>query len=132
MSSSRPPALLVTHADLAAGLVSAVAQITGRTDDFVTISNVGMGADELERVIRETVERTGARVVFTDLPAGSCAISARRVTRSLEGLVVVSGTNLATLLDFVFDDDPSPEAAARRAVDRGRASLMVVGAPRGA
>jgi PTS system N-acetylgalactosamine-specific IIA component len=132
MSNSRPPALLVTHGDLAEGFVSAVRQITGRSDDFVTISNAGMGADELERVIRETIERTGARVVFTDLPAGSCAICSRRVTRAVEGLVVVTGTNLATLLDFVFDEDPSPESAARRAVERGRTSLTVVGASRGA
>jgi PTS system N-acetylgalactosamine-specific IIA component len=132
MSSSRPPAILVTHGDLAAGFVSAVAQITGRSDDFVTLSNGGMGAEELERVLRETIARTGARVVFTDLPAGSCAICARRVSRTLDGVVVVAGTNLATLLDYVFDTEATPEDAARRAVERGRASLMVVGAPRGA
>jgi PTS system N-acetylgalactosamine-specific IIA component len=83
-------------------------------------------------VLRETIARTGARVVFTDLPAGSCAICARRVSRTLDGVVVVAGTNLATLLDYVFDTEATPEDAARRAVERGRASLMVVGAPRGA
>ena len=125
-STTRPRAILVTHGQLAAGLASAVAEITGRTGDFVVLSNAGLGAEEIERLLRETIERTGARVVFTDLPAGSCAIGARRATRALEGVVVVSGTNLATLLDFVFDEDASPEAAAARAVERGRASLVVV------
>jgi mannose/fructose-specific phosphotransferase system component IIA len=39
----------------------------------------------------------------------------------------VSGVNLATLLDFVFNTEVSPTEAARSAAERGKASLIVVG-----
>ncbi|HXQ78520.1 MAG TPA: hypothetical protein VN797_09935, partial [Gemmatimonadaceae bacterium] len=71
--------------------------------------------------------RTGAQVIFTDLPAGSATIAARRLVKETPGLVLVSGVNLATLLDFVFSTDLSPTEAARTAAERGKASLIVVG-----
>jgi len=54
-------------------------------------------------------------------------IAARRIVRDDPGIVLVSGINLATLLDFVFSTDQSPMDAARAAAERGKASLIVVG-----
>ena len=122
-------AIVAGHGDFALGAVSAVAQITGRGEVFIPVSNRGLGADDIERTIREQVSSTGARVIFTDLPAGSCTIAARRVQRDRPELVVVTGANLAALLDFVFHaEQPAGEAAAH-AADKGRASLTVLGVP---
>jgi mannose/fructose-specific phosphotransferase system component IIA len=41
-------------------------------------------------------------------------------------MVLVSGVNLATLLDFVFNTEVSSSEAARSAAERGKASLIVV------
>ncbi|HEX5580428.1 MAG TPA: hypothetical protein VFX39_02555, partial [Gemmatimonadaceae bacterium] len=90
-------ALVAGHADLAAGLVSAVAQITGREALFVPLSNAGMGREQLESVLRATLAEVGAGIVFTALPGGSWTIAARRVQRDLPALVVVTGVNLAML-----------------------------------
>jgi PTS system N-acetylgalactosamine-specific IIA component len=65
-------------------------------------------------------------VIFTDLPAGSATMAARRVARDRPELVLVSGVNLATLLDFVCSSAGSPAEAARAAAERGRASLVVL------
>jgi len=65
-------------------------------------------------------------VIFTDLPAGSATLAARRLVRNDPGLMLVSGVNLATLLDFVFNNEASPEEAARSAAERGKASLIVI------
>jgi N-acetylgalactosamine PTS system EIIA component len=124
-------AIVAGHGDFAVGVVSAVAQITGRADVFVALSNRGLGADEIERAMREQADASGARVVFTDLPAGSCTIAARRLQRERPELVLVTGANLATLLDFVFHADAPPAEAAQHAAEKGRASLAVVGAPGG-
>ena len=131
MTSSPRRALVAGHGDFAAGIVSAVAQISGRGEVFATMSNRGMGAEEIEREMRERVAEFGAQVVFTDLQAGSCTIAARRLLRDVPGLVLVTGANVATLLAFVFDEGPAPECA-EQAVEKGRVSLAVAGVPRGA
>ena len=120
-------AVVAGHADFAAGAVSAVVQITGRDDVFATLSNRDMSAQDVERALRDHVANHGVDVIFTDLPAGSCTMAARRLQREMPGLTVVTGANLATLLDFVFADEVPPAEAARQAVDRGRASLAVTG-----
>ena len=129
MSSVRR-AIVAGHGEFAAGVVSAVVQITGRDEVFTTLSNRGLGAEEIERQLRERVDATDARVIFTDLPAGSSTIAARRIQRDRADIVVVTGANLAALIDFVFHPDGAPDEAARHAADKGRAALGVAGAPR--
>jgi N-acetylgalactosamine PTS system EIIA component len=123
--------IVLAHGQLAAGLVSAVEQITGMGDRFIAMSNSGMSGAELEQQLRALVEQTGAKVVFTDLPAGSCNIAAFRLLRDRE-VIVVSGVNLPTLLHFVTHPQLSPEEAATEAVERGAPTLRVtLGTPRG-
>jgi mannose/fructose-specific phosphotransferase system component IIA len=131
MTSSGVRALVAGHGDFATGLVSAVSQITGRDDVFATLSNRGLGAAEIERDMRDLLAAAGAGVIFTDLPAGSCTIAARRILRDRPHVVLVTGANVATLLDFVFHDSTAPAEAARLAAEKGRAALEVSGAPRG-
>jgi mannose/fructose-specific phosphotransferase system component IIA len=122
-----PRAIVVGHGEFAAGLVSAVGQICGLADKLVVLSMIGMTPEDIEGAIREQVARTGARVIFTDLPAGSATLAARRIVKDDPGVVLVSGVNLATLLDFVFNTSVPPTEAARAAAERGKASLIVVG-----
>lgn len=124
---NNPRAIVVGHGDFAGGLVSAVAQICGMGDKLVVLSMMGMTPEDIESAIRDQLSRTGARVIFTDLPAGSATIAARRIVKDEAGLVLVSGVNLATLLDFVFNTSVPPTEAARAAAERGKASLIVVG-----
>lgn len=125
-------ALVAGHGDFAAGIVSAVGQITGRGDAFAMLSNRDMSAADVERTMREQVDAGAIEVIFTDLPAGSCTMAARRLQRERPAVVLVTGTNLATLLDFVFHTDVPAVEAARHAVDKGRSALAVTGgAPSG-
>ena len=127
---ARPRAIVAGHGAFAAGIVSAVGAITGRADAFVALSNVGLGAAEIERVLLETVDTLGIGVIFTDLPMGSCTMAVRRVQRTHPGLVLVTGANLATLLEFVMQVDlPAPEAA-ERAAAKGRETLKLHEGPR--
>jgi PTS system N-acetylgalactosamine-specific IIA component len=131
MSESEPGgaviALVAGHGEFAAGIVSAVGQITGRGDAFATLSNRDMSAADVERAMREQVDGKSLGVIFTDLPAGSCTMAARRLQRERPAVVVVTGTNLATLLDFVFQVDIPPGEAAKHAAEKGRAALVVTG-----
>jgi PTS system N-acetylgalactosamine-specific IIA component len=125
MSSLR--ATVAGHGAYAEGMLSAVHQIAGRDDVFALMTNRDLSAQDVEEQLRRQLAETGIRVVFTDLPAGSCTMAARRLQREIPDLVVVTGANLATLLDFAFRDDESPAEAARHAAEKGRAALVVTG-----
>jgi PTS system N-acetylgalactosamine-specific IIA component len=125
--SKGPRAIVAGHGEFAAGLVSAVEQITGRGSQLEAIAITGLGAEDIEKLLRDTMLASGIRVVFTDLQAGSCTMAARRVLRGLTDAVVVCGTNLPLLLDFVFNDNATPSEAARHAAERGRAAIALVG-----
>ncbi len=119
------------HGDYASGLLSAAAEIIGETSAFVTMSNRNLGADEIERLMRELVSSRGIRVIFTDLPAGSCTIAARRVVRSQPDVTLVTGANLAALLHFASHEAGTAYEAASSAAERAKASVLVVGSPDG-
>ena len=123
---TNPRAVIAGHASFAAGLVSAVQQIAGKGDVFTSISNAGLSGADIEATILQALDASSANVLFTDLPAGSCTMSARRLQRSRPGLVIVTGVNLATVLEFAFRPGGESDAdAAKAAAEKGRATLMV-------
>ena len=120
-------ALIVCHAELAAGLLSAVERISGRGSVLEAVSNQGMSADEMETLLRDRIERGGLRAIFTDLPGGSWTIAARRAMRGRDDVTIVTGVNLAALLEFVMRDDLQASAAAAGSVVRARSAITVFG-----
>lgn len=122
-------ALVAGHADFAAGLVSAVDLITGQGRVLEAIQVAGLCGEDIQNLLRERIQATGATVIFTDLQAGSCTMAARRLLREVADVVLVSGTNLPMLLDFALSPATDPRDAARAAVERGKASMSVLGGP---
>lgn len=120
-------AIVAGHGSFATGVISAVEQITGRGNVFRPISNMGLCLDDIQQSLAHALDETGARVIFTDLPAGSCTMAVRRLVRSRPGVVLVTGINLSLLLDFAMQDDIEPVAAANGALERGRASMVLHG-----
>lgn len=127
MLNSIPRAIVIGHGEFAEGIVSAVAQITGRSDVLIPVSNRGLSGEAIQEALEAAVDTHGARVIFTDLPGGSATIAARRVIRSRDGLTLVAGVSLAVLLDFVMSEDLDRRAAARHAAERGKAAITILG-----
>ncbi|HUO52209.1 MAG TPA: hypothetical protein VMT93_06810 [Gemmatimonadaceae bacterium] len=123
--SERPPAIVLGHGSLAFGLVDAVERITGRGRRLHAISNEGLGGAELAARIREAMAETGATVLFTDLPAGSCSTAAVRAVHGIPGALCVMGANLPALLHFAMHDELEPADAAREAAARGGAAIKL-------
>jgi mannose/fructose-specific phosphotransferase system component IIA len=119
--------IIVTHAAVAQALVTAVAAITGVQDALTGVSNEGCGTEELSERLRQAIG-DGPAVVFVDLPGGSCFTSSVRYAKQHAEIAVVTGVNLAMLLDFVFHRDIRPAEAARRAVDAGAKAIRITGA----
>lgn len=121
-------AIVAGHGTFPSGIVSAVEQIAGRGDLFATVSNTGLSLDDIQQTLSRALDDSGARVIFTDLPAGSCTMAVRRLLRERPGVLLVTGINLSLLLDFAMHDGDDPVQAAQAALERGRASMTVHGA----
>lgn len=124
--NSAPRAIVAGHGSFAAGIISAVEQITGMGSVFVGVSNADLSPGGIEAKVREALAETGARVIFTDLPAGSCTMAVRRMARLEPGLTLVTGVTLPTLLAFALGAD------ARDAVEKGREAITILEDGRGA
>ena len=118
-------AVVAGHGSFAEGMLRAVAQITGRSDMFTAISNANLSREALEDAIREQIA-AGATVIFTDLPAGSCTVAARKAMRGNEGVALVTGVNLAGLLDFALHGDRPAAECAQAAAEKARAAIGVI------
>ena len=116
--------VVVCHGPLAAALVDAVEQISGVKHVLVPVSNAGCDRGSLEARV-ETAVGDGPAVVFVDMASGSCMFAVLRKLRAREDVRVVTGVNLAMLLDFVFHREASATAAASRAADVGGKAIGV-------
>jgi PTS system N-acetylgalactosamine-specific IIA component len=66
-------------------------------------------------------------VIFTDLPAGSCTMAARRLAKARGTITVVTGANLPMVLDFLLTERDGASGAARSA-EKGRDAVLVFAA----
>ena len=98
--SNIPRCLLITHADLGVGLLTAVTQILGAQEEVITISNRDLALPQLLSTIEAECSRSGETFIFTDFKGGSCDLAARTAARSGQDRYCISGVNLAMLLSF--------------------------------
>jgi PTS system mannose-specific IIA component len=113
--------VIVGHGKLAAALIGAVEQISGPDRGLVAISNSDCDRGTLEERILSAAT-PGPSIVFIDMPSGSCHFAAMRRLQSSPDIKVVTGVNLAMLLEFVFHrDDPVEQLAAHVAEVGARA-----------
>jgi mannose/fructose-specific phosphotransferase system component IIA len=116
--------VVVCHGPMAGALVQAAEQISGVDAALMPVSNMGCDRDTLEQRVLAAVDQHPA-VVFVDMASGSCLIAVLKRLRADPSVRVVTGVNLAMLVDFVFHRSLSPEEAASRAVAVGQASIRL-------
>ncbi len=116
--------VVAAHGDVALGLVRAVEEISGVRGALVPVSNADCDRGQLERRIEEAMG-PGPGVVFVDMPSGSCLFAALHDLPHWTDVRVVTGVNLAMLLDFVFHRELPVDAAVARAVETGARSILV-------
>ena len=116
--------VVVCHGPMAGALVQAAEQISGVDAALTPVSNTGCDRDTLEQRVLAAVDQHPA-VVFVDMASGSCLIAVLKRLRADPSVRVVTGVNLAMLVDFVFHRSLSPEEAASRALAVGQASIRL-------
>ena len=114
--------IILAHGTMAAGMVDAVRRITGVAEDaLVPLSNSGLSPEAIAADLGAHIE--GPTIVFTDLPSGSCGFAARRYCKDLPEMVVISGINLALLLEFTMHRELPLTELVPRLVSKARAAI---------
>ena len=116
--------VVVCHGTLASALVQAAEQISGLAGALIPVSNTGCDRDTLEDRVLTAVDGHPA-LVFVDLASGSCLVAVLKRLRNEQLVKVVTGVNLAMLVDFVFHRSLSPAEAATRAAAAGELSIRI-------
>jgi mannose/fructose-specific phosphotransferase system component IIA len=116
--------VVVCHGTMADALVKAAEQISGVDAALTPVSNTGCDRDTLEQRVLAAVDKHPA-VVFVDMASGSCLFAVLKRLRAEQSVKVVTGVNLAMLVDFVFHRTLSPQEAATRAAATGQASIRL-------
>jgi mannose/fructose-specific phosphotransferase system component IIA len=114
--------VVVCHGGLAKALVDAAESISGVKGALLPVSNSGCNRDALEARVGEAVDGRPA-VVFVDLASGSCLFAVLKRLGTRPGVKVVTGVNLAMLVDFVFHLTLTPDAASERAIAAGTKAI---------
>jgi mannose/fructose-specific phosphotransferase system component IIA len=116
--------VVVGHGSVAKALVEAAEEITGLRGVLVPVSNTGCDRGALEERVVAAVGQ-GPAVVFVDLAAGSCLLAVLRRLRDREDVRIVTGVNLAMLVDFLFHRTLPPAEAAAHAANSGGSAIKV-------
>jgi mannose/fructose-specific phosphotransferase system component IIA len=111
--------VVVGHGGLAAALVDAVERIAGEGAGMTSISNTDCDRGTLEQRITDAVAG-GPAIVFIDMPSGSCLFAAMRRLQELPGVRIVTGVNLAMLLEFSFNREGDLNEVAAMVADAGK------------
>lgn len=115
--------VVVGHGQLAQAMIGAVEQIAGQDTGLSAVSNADCDRGALEARILAAVG-AGPALVFIDMPSGSCLFAAMRQLQSVPGVRVVTGVNLAMLLEFVFHRDDTVDEAALHVAEVGARAVV--------
>jgi len=94
-------AVIIGHANYAQALLDAAEKIVGKQEGVEVISNAGLSGDALCNKILEACNKDRKeKVIFVDLPGGSCTISCLNIMKKKRNLNIICGMNLPMLLEF--------------------------------
>jgi mannose PTS system EIIA component len=130
--------LVVTHGALGEELVRVVTLVLGPTDTLGALSNRGLGARDVTAAIRDWIaalpdQGAGGVLLFIDDFGGSCANAAQLALQHGPPAAILTGVNLAMVLDFLtWSDSLALPELARRLVEKGRQAISHLGPPAGA
>jgi mannose/fructose-specific phosphotransferase system component IIA len=110
--------VVVGHGDVARALIDAVGRIAGTEDSLVAVSNTDCDRAALEERITAAIG-DGPGIVFIDMPSGSCLFAAMRRLQEMPGIRLVTGVNLAMLLEFVFHREGQVDEVAAQVAEAG-------------
>ncbi|MBD3168632.1 MAG: hypothetical protein GF307_04060 [candidate division Zixibacteria bacterium] len=97
------PAIIFAHGDLGDSLRDAIEGMIGECPYFITVSNRGVGPEDIESRLEEAYSRYKDRpavFIFIDLFGSSCWKAAKLLGMKNKNIRIITGVNLPMLLSF--------------------------------
>lgn len=118
--------IIATHSKLAEGFYEAVKFFNSAADN-VDFINCYVETNECEKQIREKLEQYQGRniIVCTDIAGGSVNQFAAKLTKEYS-FHLVSGTNLAILLEMIFAFDDLDAEGIKNILETAKAQVVYV------
>ncbi|MEO0184907.1 MAG: PTS mannose transporter subunit IID [candidate division WOR-3 bacterium] len=93
--------IIIGHGEFAKALLNTVEKILGKQEMVEVFSNEKLSCESLAENIKNSVGMDEhEKILFVDLPGGSCAISCLNILRMNKKLKVLCGVNLPMLIEF--------------------------------
>jgi len=93
--------IIIGHGNFGHALLKTVEKILGRQEMVDVFSNENLSCDSLTEILKKTITSDNQeKIIFVDLPGGSCAISCLNLLKENKNLKIICGINLPMLLEF--------------------------------
>ncbi|MEO0123835.1 MAG: PTS mannose transporter subunit IIAB [candidate division WOR-3 bacterium] len=93
--------IIIGHGNFSQALLNTVEKILGKQDMVEVISNESLSCESLTEILKKSINSDNQeKIIFVDLPGGSCAISCLNVLKENKNLKILCGINLPMLLEF--------------------------------
>jgi PTS system mannose-specific IIA component len=117
--------VVAAHGDLATALVSAAQLICGRIDGLAAVGLDPTDSPETfaERLAAAAPDPAAPLLLLTDLVGGTPHNVALAIARRRPSAVVISGVNLAVLIEAAMTDEALDSGFVARLVEAGRSAL---------
>ncbi len=122
-------ALLVTHGNLGAELLSTAELIVGPQKGTHVLSNRELSSESLTEAVQTELATYGGdeTVIFVDVAGGSCLSACKAAEEGTTRVKVVSGVNLPMVLEFFHYRDRLPfDELVERVIARGKAGIQTL------
>jgi mannose/fructose-specific phosphotransferase system component IIA len=118
--------LVAAHGDLAAAFLASAELICGRLEDVHAVGLLPTDSPESfdERLMAAAGDPADSLLILTDLAGGPPHNVALAATRRLPKAVLISGVNLAVLIEAVTSTDALDGESVERLVASGREALV--------
>ena len=118
--------VVAAHGDLAGAFLATAELICGRLDDVHAVGLLPTDSPESfgERLMEAAGDPTDKLLILTDLAGGTPHNVALVATRRLPKAVLISGVNLAVLIEAVTSTDALDGESVERLVASGREALV--------
>jgi mannose/fructose-specific phosphotransferase system component IIA len=118
--------LVAAHGDLAAAFLASAELICGRLENVLAVGLLPADSPESfdERLMAAAGDPADSLLILTDLVGGTPHNVALAATRRLPKAVLISGVNLAVLIEAVTSTDALDGESVERLVASGREALV--------